>query len=120
MIVFPASRPPGESDLGILQGVRAQARPNRYPGNSLNLECALPKTHSLITRAIHLPCGVTEGNALDLAAARQRAAFVSRSGSPHRCVPHPGGLEPPGGIAQSASVLHERRSLQDVSGDIAT
>jgi hypothetical protein len=33
---------------------------------------------------------------LDLAAARQRAAFASRSGSPHRCVPHPGGLSPPG------------------------
>src|SRR5438874_7419121 len=30
MIVFPASRPPGESDLGVLQRVRAQARPNRY------------------------------------------------------------------------------------------
>src|SRR5258706_10827310 len=32
----------------------------------------------------------------------------------------PGGLNPLGGIAQSASVLQERRSLQDVSGDIAT
>ena len=24
-----------------------------------------------------------------------RAAFASRSGPPHRCVPHPGGTEPP-------------------------
>src|SRR6266446_9017402 len=36
-------------------------------------------------------------------------------------VSDPGGLEPHlGGLAQSASVLHERRSLQNVSGDIAT
>src|SRR5467141_3559241 len=34
MIVFPASRPPGESDLGVLQRVRAQARPNRYERHS--------------------------------------------------------------------------------------
>src|SRR5437879_8377933 len=48
------------------------------------------------------------------------AAFASRSGPPHRCVPHPGGPEPHlGGIAQSASVMQERRSLQDVLGDIA-
>src|SRR6266850_370026 len=33
-----------------------------FDGNRL-LECSLPKTHSLITRAIHVPGGVTEGNA---------------------------------------------------------
>src|SRR5207253_10434719 len=38
-----------------------------FDGNRL-LECTLPTTHSLVTRAIHLPGGVTEVNAQPLRA----------------------------------------------------
>src|SRR2546429_3243148 len=52
-------------------------------------------------------------------AAARRVRFTLGIPAPMRSTPR--GLEPPlGGIAQSASVMHERPLLQNVSGDIAT